>query len=76
MADDRYNTRLDNNLSSPSASDNNWAVQLRYDKYGSSRVIDIPAEVAEHVPWFNQTLTQVNDSVVRLGFPVTPMGDR
>ncbi len=30
-------------------------------------MIDIPAEVAEHAPWFNQTLTQVNGSVVRLG---------
>jgi mannose-6-phosphate isomerase-like protein (cupin superfamily) len=48
MADDRYNTRLDN-------------------KYGLSTVIDIPGEVATHAPWFNQTLTQVNDSVVRLG---------
>ena len=48
MADDRYNTRLDN-------------------KYGYSTVIDIPREVADHAPWFNQTLTQVNDAVVRLG---------
>ncbi len=44
----------------------------RYDtrldnKYGYLTVIDIPSEVAEHAPWFNQTLTQVNDSVVRLG---------
>jgi mannose-6-phosphate isomerase-like protein (cupin superfamily) len=30
-------------------------------------VIDIPAEVAAHEPWFNQTLTSVNDPVVRLG---------
>jgi mannose-6-phosphate isomerase-like protein (cupin superfamily) len=37
------------------------------NKYGYSTVIDIPREVAEHEPWFNQTLTQVNDSVVRLG---------
>ena len=37
------------------------------DKYGQSTVIDIPAEVAAHEPWFNQTLTSVNDSVVRLG---------
>jgi len=42
--------------------------QTRLDnKYGYLTVIDIPAEVAEHAPWFNQTLTQVNDSVVRLG---------
>jgi mannose-6-phosphate isomerase-like protein (cupin superfamily) len=44
----------------------------RYDtrldnKYGYLTVIDIPKEVAEHAPWFNQTLTRVNDSVVRLG---------
>jgi mannose-6-phosphate isomerase-like protein (cupin superfamily) len=44
----------------------------RYDihediKYGMSTVIDIPAEVAAHEPWFNQSLTTVNDSVVRLG---------
>jgi mannose-6-phosphate isomerase-like protein (cupin superfamily) len=37
------------------------------DKYGSLRLIDIPAEAAAHEPWFNQTLTTVNDSVVRLG---------
>ncbi len=37
------------------------------NKYGYLTVIDIPAEVAAHEPWFNQTLTQVNDSVVRLG---------
>jgi mannose-6-phosphate isomerase-like protein (cupin superfamily) len=44
----------------------------RYDtrldnKYGYLNVVDIPREVSEHAPWFNQTLTQVNDSVVRLG---------
>ena len=37
------------------------------DKYGQLRTIDIPAEVAAHEPWFNQTLTRVNDCVVRLG---------
>jgi mannose-6-phosphate isomerase-like protein (cupin superfamily) len=37
------------------------------DKYGHSTLIDIPAEIAAHEPWFNQTLTTVNDSVVRLG---------
>jgi mannose-6-phosphate isomerase-like protein (cupin superfamily) len=37
------------------------------DKYGYLRVVDIPAEVANNVPWFNQTLTTVNDAVVRLG---------
>jgi mannose-6-phosphate isomerase-like protein (cupin superfamily) len=37
------------------------------DKYGSMRLIDLPAEIAGNEPWFNQTLTTVNDSVVRLG---------
>ena len=37
------------------------------DKYGSLTLIDIPAEIAAHEPWFNQTLTSVNDAVVRLG---------
>jgi mannose-6-phosphate isomerase-like protein (cupin superfamily) len=37
------------------------------DKYGSLALIDLPAEIASHEPWFNQTLTTVNDSVVRLG---------
>jgi mannose-6-phosphate isomerase-like protein (cupin superfamily) len=37
------------------------------DKYGSLTLVDIPAEIAAHEPWFNQTLTTVNDAVVRLG---------
>ncbi len=37
------------------------------DKYGSLALIDIPAEIRAHEPWFNQTLTTVNDAVVRLG---------
>jgi mannose-6-phosphate isomerase-like protein (cupin superfamily) len=37
------------------------------DKYGQLAVIDIAAEAALHEPWFNQTLTSVNDAVVRLG---------
>ncbi|MGH7757359.1 MAG: cupin domain-containing protein [Vulcanimicrobiaceae bacterium] len=37
------------------------------DKYGKLAVVDIPHEVAMQQPWFNQTLTTVNDSVVRLG---------
>jgi len=37
-------------------------------KYGRLEVIDVPAVVAECTEkWFNQTLTLVNDSVVRLG---------
>lgn len=37
------------------------------DKFGSLRLIDLPSEIAANEPWFNQTLTTVNDSVVRLG---------
>lgn len=37
------------------------------DKYGQSKLIDVAREAAAHQPWFNQTLTTVNDSVVRLG---------
>jgi mannose-6-phosphate isomerase-like protein (cupin superfamily) len=37
------------------------------DKYGSLTLIDVPSEIAAHEPWFNQTLTTVNESVVRLG---------
>ena len=36
-------------------------------KYGHLEVVDVPAEAAAHAPWFNQTLTRVNDAVVRLG---------
>jgi mannose-6-phosphate isomerase-like protein (cupin superfamily) len=37
------------------------------DKFGQSALIDVGAEAAAHEPWFNQTLTHVNDAVVRLG---------
>jgi mannose-6-phosphate isomerase-like protein (cupin superfamily) len=37
------------------------------DKYGHSRLIDVAAEAASHEPWFNQTLTTVNEALVRLG---------
>jgi mannose-6-phosphate isomerase-like protein (cupin superfamily) len=37
------------------------------DKYGQLAHIDIRAEAAQHEPWFNQTLTTVNDAAVRLG---------
>ena len=37
------------------------------DKFGALRLIDLAAEAAAHEPWFNQTLTRVNDCVVRLG---------
>jgi len=37
-------------------------------KYAPLAVIDVPAVVAECTEkWFNQTLTRVNDSVIRLG---------
>lgn len=37
------------------------------DKFGTLTHIDLAAEGAAHEPWFNQTLTTVNDSVIRLG---------
>jgi mannose-6-phosphate isomerase-like protein (cupin superfamily) len=38
------------------------------DKFGYSTLIDAGAEAAAcTVPWFNQTLTTVNDALVRLG---------
>ena len=37
------------------------------DKYGYLKLIDVGAEARAHQPWFNQTLTTVNDSVIRLG---------
>jgi mannose-6-phosphate isomerase-like protein (cupin superfamily) len=37
------------------------------DKFGQLALIDVGAEAAAHQPWFNQTLTTVNDAVVRLG---------
>ena len=44
----------------------NYDIRLE-DKYGSLALIDLPSEIAAHEPWFNQTLTTVNDAVVRLG---------
>src|ERR1700751_2966075 len=37
------------------------------DKFGQLHEFNVDAFAAEHEPWFNQTLTTVNDSVVRLG---------
>jgi mannose-6-phosphate isomerase-like protein (cupin superfamily) len=37
------------------------------DKFGQLAAIDLDREAAAHEPWFNQTLTTVNDAVVRLG---------
>jgi mannose-6-phosphate isomerase-like protein (cupin superfamily) len=40
---------------------------IRYDdKYGQLAQIDVAVEGAQYEPWVNQTLTSVNDSVVRL----------
>ena len=37
-------------------------------KYGHMEIVDVPAVVeANKEKWFNQTLTQVNESVVRIG---------
>jgi mannose-6-phosphate isomerase-like protein (cupin superfamily) len=35
--------------------------------FGQLELIDVRAEAAAHAPWFNETLTSVNESVVRLG---------
>jgi len=48
------------------------ADQQRYDihlddKFGHLAHIDLAAEANSHEPWFNQTLTSVNNAVVRLG---------
>ncbi len=37
------------------------------EAFGHLELIDVDAEAAAHVPWFNETLTTVNDAVVRLG---------
>src|SRR3954454_12376105 len=37
------------------------------DKFGQLQEFDVAAFAAGHEPWFNQTLTTVNDSVIRLG---------
>jgi mannose-6-phosphate isomerase-like protein (cupin superfamily) len=47
-------------------TDERYTINLD-DKYGHGAVVDIPAELSDHEPWFNQTLTTVDESVVRLG---------
>ena len=37
------------------------------DKYGQLQRVDVRAEIASNAPWFNQTLTTVNDAVIRIG---------
>jgi mannose-6-phosphate isomerase-like protein (cupin superfamily) len=48
------------------SSQRDYDIRLE-DKYGSLQLIDLPSEIAAHEPWFNQTLTTVNEAVVRLG---------
>jgi mannose-6-phosphate isomerase-like protein (cupin superfamily) len=36
-------------------------------KFGHLELIDVGIEATAHEPWFNETLTSVNDAVVRLG---------
>lgn len=47
-------------------SEHDYNIQFD-DKFGHLAVIDIAREAAAHEPWFNETLTSVNDTVVRLG---------
>jgi mannose-6-phosphate isomerase-like protein (cupin superfamily) len=49
-----------------SFSEDDYDIHLD-NKFGFQTLIDIDAEAAAHEPWFNQTLTAVNDSVIRLG---------
>jgi mannose-6-phosphate isomerase-like protein (cupin superfamily) len=37
------------------------------DAFDQLELIDVAAEAGAHEPWFNETLTTVNDAVVRLG---------
>jgi mannose-6-phosphate isomerase-like protein (cupin superfamily) len=48
--------------------ENNYPYETRLDiKYDSLELIDVPAIVKANThKWFNQTLTKVNDSVVRV----------
>ena len=49
--------------------ENQYSYNTKLDvKFGHFDLIDVPAIVKEcKDKWFNQTLTQVNDSVVRIG---------
>jgi hypothetical protein len=49
-----------------SASHGDYEIHLD-EKFGPLEVIGVAAEAAAHEPWFNHTLTRVNDTVVRLG---------
>lgn len=50
----------------PAPADDRYDTRMD-NKYGTLTTIDIPAEVAAHEPWFNQTLSRINDSLLRLG---------
>ena len=44
------------------------AYDIRVDeKFAALTKFDVAREAAAHEPWFNQTLTRVDDAVVRLG---------
>src|SRR3712207_8435507 len=43
-----------------------YTTLCRSEKFGQLAHMDLRAEAAAHEPWFNQTLTSVNDAVVRL----------
>ena len=45
---------------------NPYNIQLDV-KFGHQELIDLAPIIKQHEPWFNQTLTKVNNSVVRLG---------
>ena len=47
-------------------TDDRYDIHLE-EKFGHLQLIDVAAEAAAHEPWFNQTLTSINDSVARLG---------
>jgi mannose-6-phosphate isomerase-like protein (cupin superfamily) len=43
-------------------------IELREDEaFGHLQLIDVAAEATAHEPWFNETLTTVNDALIRLG---------
>jgi mannose-6-phosphate isomerase-like protein (cupin superfamily) len=42
-------------------------IELDEEEHGHLELIDVGALAAAHQPWFNTTLTSVNDAVVRLG---------
>jgi quercetin dioxygenase-like cupin family protein len=45
---------------------NPYNIQLDV-KFNHQELIDVAPLIEQHQPWFNQTLTKVNNSVIRLG---------